>query len=388
MTQSKKNVNPSSLSSEEELSHYSPKLKIGYLGGGQLAQMLSESAHQMGLEPHVMSASAQDPAAQVTKHWFQGSLDDEAALIEFLNSVDVASFESEFLNSETLTRAKKQSRAEIFPTPELMGILQDRLTQKQLFDQNRLPTSPWKAVDKMQDIASFVKRHGLPLVFKKRFFGYDGYGTFVVKTKKQLREFIEKDFSEDLFIVEKFIPFKKEAAVIIARSQDKSFTHLPFVESFQKDARCDWVKGPLKLKGREEMLRKLKSFLKNLHYVGVMGVEFFVTNKGLIINEIAPRVHNTGHYSQATSGLSQFDLHNMCLLGQKLPKEIAIKGGFAMTNLIGSEKPIKLKQMGNLHWYGKLENRKGRKMGHINAISATPEQALKLAIKKRKGIHL
>ena len=136
------------------------------------------------------------------------------------------------------------------------------------------------------------------------------------------------------------------------------------------------------------MVDKLKLFLKKLHYVGVMGVEFFVTNKGLIINEIAPRVHNTGHYSQATKGVSQFDLHNMCLLGQKLPKDIKIKGGFAMANLIGSGKKVELKQVGHLHWYGKTENRAGRKMGHINATATSADEALKQALKKRKGIKL
>ena len=177
--------------------------------------------------------------------------------------------------------------------------------------------------------------------------------------------------------MEKWIPFKRECALMIARSADKSFTHLPLVESFQKDSRCDWVKGPIFIKAAGPMVEKLKSFLKRLHYVGVMGVEFFLTRKGLIINEIAPRVHNTGHYSQATPGWSQFDLHNMCLLGQKLPKEIKIKGGFAMANLIGSGAEVKLKPVGGLHWYGKSENRRGRKMGHINVLASSPGKALK-----------
>ena len=163
---------------------------------------------------------------------------------------------------------------------------------------------------------------------------------------------------------------------------------MPFVESFQKDARCDWVKGPIKLKESKKTISQLKSFLKKIHYVGVMGVEFFVTEKGLIINEIAPRVHNTGHYSQITQGLSQFDLHNMCLLGQKLPKDIKIKSGFAMSNLIGSGKKVKLKALDGLYWYGKIDNRQGRKMGHINALGKTANEALKEALKKRKGIQL
>ena len=370
------------------MSHYSPKLKVGYLGGGQLARMLSESAHRMGLEPHVLSLMADNPAAQNTHHWHQGSLEDPQALKIFLKSVDVVTFESEFMNAEKLIQAQQETGSKIFPRPELMALLQDRKTQKEMFDQNKLPTSPWLSIENSDEVMEFISDYKLPVVFKKRFFGYDGYGTFVVKTKKQLAQFLKEEFKPDLFIVEKFIPFKKECAVILARSQDDSFVSLPFVESFQKDSRCDWVKGPIKSKAATAMKAKLKKFLKKVNYVGVMGVEFFVTNKGLMINEIAPRVHNTGHYSQDIQGLSQFDLHNMCLLGMKLPKEIKIKGGFAMANLIGGGKKVRLKAVPGLHWYGKSENIKGRKMGHVNAQAGSADSALKLALKRRKDIQL
>lgn len=370
------------------MGHYSPSLKVGYLGGGQLARMLAESAHNMGLEAHVLSLKADSPAAQVTRHWHQGSIDDSKALSDFLKTVDVATFESEFLNPEKLKTAVISSKGQIFPSPELMALLQDRKTQKELFDKYNLATSPWAAVNTQQDIDDFMQSHGLPVVFKKRFFGYDGYGTFVIKNKKQLNDFINSELQPDLFIVEKFIPFKKECAVIVARSQDQSFTHLPFVESFQKDARCDWVKGPFKSKITDGVIKTLKGFLKKIDYVGVMGIEFFVTGKTLLINEIAPRVHNTGHYSQNTKGLSQFDLHNMCLLGLKLPKEIKIKQGFAMANLIGSGAKVQLKPLAGLHWYGKKENRQGRKMGHINTTASTADEALETVLKKRKGLQL
>ncbi len=358
------------------------------MGGGQLAKMLSESAHQLGLEPHVLSLRADSPAAQNTRHWHQGSLESQDDLEGFLSRVDVATFESEFLNADKLVQAQKNTKTKIYPAPQLMGQLQDRKTQKQLFDQSRLPSSPWAAVNTEEEINEFLNLHKLPVVFKQRTFGYDGYGTFIIKDNKQLKTFVENDFKADAFIVEKFIKFKKECAVIIARSLDGSFTHLPFVESFQKDARCDWVKGPIRMKAAAPILKQLKGFLLKTKYVGVMGVEFFQTSNGLLINEIAPRVHNTGHYSQNTPGLSQFDLHNMCLLGMKLPKEIKIKGGFAMVNLIGGEKPLKLKAVAGLHWYGKAENRKGRKMGHINKVASTPEKALEVAKKKRKGFQL
>ena len=168
------------------MTDYKPHVKIGYLGGGQLAQMLVESAHRMGLEAHVLSPEAGDPGALVTAHHHQASLEDPKALADFLRTVDMATFESEFLEAEKLIQAQKQTGTPIYPTPELMGRLQDRRSQKELFDQMGLPTSPWVAVDSTGDVEGFLDIYGFPLVFKKRFFGYDGYGTFVVKNQKQL----------------------------------------------------------------------------------------------------------------------------------------------------------------------------------------------------------
>ena len=367
---------------------YNPHLKIGYLGGGQLAQMLSHSALKMGLDAHILSSQRKDPGGRTCGFWQRGDLKNQENLEKFLKKMDVTSFESEFLNAPLLIKAKKKAKAQIFPSPELMGLLQDRKSQKRLLDEHRLKTALWIPADTNKDMINFIHLHGYPVVFKKRLFGYDGYGTFIVKNKSHLASFLKKDWQKNSFIMEKFIPFKKEMAVIIARSGNGSFTHFPFVETFQKESRCDWVKGPMKVKDEKTMITKLKIFLKKLHYVGVMGVEFFLTDRGFIINEIAPRVHNTGHYSLDTEGPSQFDLHNRCLLGLELPKEIKIKKGFAMVNLIGRGNPVELQTMEGLYWYGKRENRQGRKMGHINALAKSPHEALKKALSKRKKIQL
>ncbi len=367
---------------------YNPGIKIGYLGGGQLARMLTQSALKMGLNPHILSPDAHDPAAKTCGFWQKGNLNNPEDLEIFLKKTDVTGFESEFLNAPLLIKAKKNTKAKIFPSPELMGLLQDRKSQKRLLDEHRLDTALWVPADNHRDMENFIRIYGYPMVFKKRFFGYDGHGTFIIKNKPDLIFFLKKHWKKGSFIMEKFIPFEKEYAVIAAHSQDGSFTHFPFVESFQKQARCDWVKGPVKIKGGKAIIEKLRAFLKKLHYVGVMGVEFFLTDKRFIINEIAPRVHNTGHYSLNTEGPSQFDLHNMCLLGLELPKEIKIKKAFAMVNLIGHTKPVKLRAVEGLHWYGKNENRKGRKMGHINTLSNSPDEALRQALKRRKKIQL
>ena len=361
--------------------YYSPGIRLGLLGGGQLARMLAQSAHHFGLTPWVFTPKSSDPGSQVTAFTMQSPLAQLESLKSFLNSVDLATFESEFMDSQMLEKAQNQSQTPIFPSPQIMGILQDRESQKQLLDKMGISNAPWRVVNQVQDVESFINEQGLPLVFKQRTNGYDGYGTHIIHNEDDLSGFLKTQFQPSFFIVEKWIPFKKEMACIVARSKDGSCTHLPLVESHQKEARCFWVKGPVKQNGFRSMIDSFFNLLNKIEYVGVMGIEFFQTSGKLIVNEIAPRVHNTGHYSLDTPGPSQFDLHILCLLGEKLPPPSNPQGGFAMVNLIGQGlKEVQLPAFYGVHWYGKLENRKGRKMGHINTLGETPSLALKEAL--------
>lgn len=370
-----------------------PGIRLGILGGGQLARMLAISAHQMGVSPWIFSNNKNDPAQQVTANSVIGALDDKKALKNFFNQVDLVTFESEFLNVELLKNI--DSKKKLSPSPEIMGIVQDRRTQKELLDSAKIPTAPWLSVTTLKD-ALYAQTHlGFPLVFKKRRFGYDGYGTFIVKTKKDLQSFIDNEFNNkgDGFIAEKWIPFKRELACIFARNGKNEVVHYPLVESFQKNARCFWVKGPINHKSFNKWTTTFKKLLKKANYVGVMGVELFETDKGLIVNELAPRVHNSGHYTQDAFAVNQFDLHIKAILDQPLTLPKQSYPGFAMVNLLGDEKlprdpqwtiPKEVK----LHWYGKSENRPGRKMGHINVVSASANEALKLALSAHKRFQL
>ncbi len=366
---------------------YKPGQKIGYLGGGQLARFLSQSAQRMGLEAHVFSSNVDDPAAQVVRHWQQGEISDTKKLSDFLNQTSVTTFESEFIDIDLLKKGMNKKN-NVYPRPDIMGLLQDRKLQKNLLDENSIATSDWRDVPDQNSLSEYVKEFSYPFVLKKRFMGYDGYGTFIIKNKTELDQFLKQNWKNDLYIVEQFVPFKKECAVIVARSSNGTLTHLPFVESHQKDARCDWVKGPISLKKEKKIIKQFFKLLEKLDYVGVMGIEFFLFQKELIVNEIAPRVHNTAHYSIDTEGLSQFDLHNMALLGLDLPPPQKMKQAFAMVNLIGTGQELMLSNQTGLHWYGKKENKKGRKMGHLTVTASTPEQALKKALKIRGEMGL
>ncbi len=373
-----------------------PGIKLGILGGGQLARMLALSAHQMGLHPHVLSENSLDPAQQVTRFNHVGSLTDVAVVENFLKQVDVATFESEFLDGTLLSQAYQATKTPIYPNISTMELLQDRLTQKQNLDLLKIPTAQWLPANSAAEAQSALTSLGLPLVFKKRRFGYDGYGTFVVKTKKQVDEFCAKQFSpKNLhstgFIVEKWIPFKRELACVFARNISGHISHYPLVESLQKNSRCFWVKGPVKHKNFSAFAKKFSLFLKKMNYVGVMAVEFFDSKDGLLVNELAPRVHNSAHCTMDAFTVSQFALHIKALLDQSVAIPKANSKGFAMVNLLGrSAKKIQwtLDSDVQLHWYGKSENREGRKMGHINTLASSPEAALQLALKNLKRIHL
>jgi phosphoribosylaminoimidazole carboxylase PurK protein len=369
-----------------------PGIKLGILGGGQLARMLAQSAHQMGLYPHVLSENSLDPAQQVTRFNHVGSLSDAKVVENFLKQVDIATFESEFLDGPLLSQAQQATNTPIYPNISTMELLQDRLTQKQNLDLLKLPTAPWLPANSQAEAEAAVATLGLPLVFKKRRFGYDGYGTFVLKTPLQVEEFCAKHFPSPIgFIVEKWIPFKRELACVFARNIAGEVSHYPLVESLQKDSRCFWVKGPVKHTNFSAFAKKFRLFLKKMNYVGVMAVEFFDSRQGLLVNELAPRVHNSAHCTMTAFSVSQFDLHLKALLNQSVTIPQANAKGFAMVNLLGQSSPAPKWVIApniQLHWYGKTENREGRKMGHINALGASPDSALKLALKNLKRIQL
>lgn len=355
--------------------------------------MMALEAHAMGIPVAILSEHKDDPAAQVTSLWTKGKLDDRKALSRFLKSCSLVTFESEFMDAGLLEEVSLETETDVFPKPQHMAALQDRLSQKRLLEKHGLPTSPFMPVSSAKDARRAFDRFDGALVFKKRRFGYDGYGTFVVRTETQLESFLNVLAQDSIgFIAERFIPFRREIAVMVARGKGGETLHLPFVETFQENSRCLWVKGPLReTSAFKALARKLEGFLERVGYVGIMGIELFDTGKGLLINELAPRVHNSGHYSQNAFSDDQFTLHIKAVMGMHLGKPVALAPGFAMWNLLGSSErepswtlPAEVK----LHWYGKTKNRAGRKMGHINALGSSPEDALKKARRARSDFDV
>ncbi len=363
---------------------------IGILGGGQLARMLILEAHRLNLPVACLSPNETDPAREVTANWFQGDPNKAKDLAAFMRRCSNVTFESEFYDAQAISEASKETKVSVSPGPKLMGQLQDRLSQKNLFDEYELPTASWRPVDSAQDaVVAYVAFDG-KAVFKKRRGGYDGYGTFIVKSDGDLGGFAN-DGVKETFIAEKLVRFSREIAVIAVRDQKGHVFFYPFVESKQKDSRCLWVKGPIKETAKLLLLKKrLGKFLNGIGYVGAMGIELFDTADGYLVNEIAPRVHNTGHYTIDAYTLSQFALHLRAVCGLEISGRFEPKPkskSFAMWNMLGTKSSSTLFPWKNtsfengvdIHWYGKLESREGRKMGHVNVIASNAESALTLA---------
>lgn len=372
-----------------------PGLRLGILGGGQLARMLALAAYPYGITPHIFAAHREEPAAQVAPEFFAGKADDAEALKAFLKSCDVVTFESEFLNADLLERLSLSEKIPLFPRPALMGQLQDRLSQKQLLEKYKIPTAPYGKIDQWTDIEALIDL-GREIVVKQRRFGYDGYGTFFVDTKSGQKSWDEiRQKTKEGFIGEKKISFRRELALLLARDRHGTIIDFPLVESKQTNARCDWVMGPIKHSKELALRKKLKTFLTKENYVGVMAFELFDDGKQLLVNEIAPRVHNSGHYSQEALTLSQFQAHVLAVAGYRLtPPQVLAP--FAMANLLGeseqtphwSDQLWTTSAPGQLHWYGKQSNRAHRKMGHLNALGKTPKAALKTALAARRKVQL
>ncbi len=362
-------------------------IHLGILGGGQLARMLAQAAQPLGISPAILTTQSQDPAAQVAGNTQVGSLSDDSDLRKFFRQpLSALTFESEFVDIGQL-RKLIPAQLPVFPALDAIELLQDRKSQKECLDRFKIPTSPWTSVSSTNELNEAGQKFDHQFVLKQRRFGYDGYGTFHIKGDVDPKILAT---SEHGFIAEERIHFKRELAISFVRGKKGEFVALPLVETVQKDSRCFSVVGPIQHRGLKKLSQQVKKMMTSLHYVGILAVELFDTPQGLLVNELAPRVHNSAHYSQNALTCSQFEYHIRAGLGLPLPAVQLVKNGFAMVNLLGEGKLTQLshKPHGHLHWYGKAENRPGRKLGHINTLDSSPGLALKKALRWRKDFSL
>ena len=347
---------------------------IGILGGGQLGRMLSVAASRLGFKTHIFEPGANPPAAHVADRVTTADYDDAEALNAFARSVDVITYE--FENIPTSALDILENIRPIHPNREALRVSQDRITEKDFLANLGLTPAPYAAVDTLADLEHAVTEIGMPAILKTRRFGYDGKGQARINSAADLGQAIA-DMAGQPAVLEGFVNFTHEVSVIGARSENGDVSCFDPGENIHRGGILHTTTVPARLSKAQRMDAVLMAgrILNALDYVGVMGLELFVTPKGLIVNEIAPRVHNSGHWTQNGCAVDQFEQHIRAVAGWPLG-DGSRHSDVVMENLIGADMdrvPDLAKDPSvSLHLYGKAEVKAGRKMGHFNKIIPTP----------------
>lgn len=344
---------------------------IGILGGGQLGRMLSVAASRLGYKTHIFEPGANPPAGQVADQVTTAAYEDEAALLAFAQSVDVITYE--FENIPTSALDVLEAHRPIRPGREALRVSQDRITEKEFLSGLGLQVAPFAAVDTADDLAAALDTIGTPSILKTRRFGYDGKGQARLNSNADVDAALA-DMAGAPSVLEGFVNFSHEVSVIAARGITGEVACFDPGENVHVGGILRSTTVPANLPGSRRMDAVLMAskILNALDYVGVMGVELFVTPQGLVVNEIAPRVHNSGHWTQNGCAVDQFEQHIRAVVGLPLG-DGKRHSDVVMENLIGDDMdrvPELLKEPHvAVHLYGKSETKAGRKMGHINRVA-------------------
>ena len=366
-----------------------PKV-LGIIGGGQLGMMLSEAAKKM--PEHISKVIVLDPtencpAAQVGAEQIIADFKNKEAIIELSQKSDIITYEIESGDSQVLKSVEKDS--EINPSPETLKIIQDKLLQKRFLAQNDIPVPEFIEVNSLEDVYNGLKEYGYPALLKARRDAYDGRGNYKIDTKEDVQKAFDY-FNGQKLLLEKFVPFKMEVSVIAARNTKGEIKTFPLVENIHEHNILRQTIAPARVsekitKNAEEIAEKTMNVLKG---AGVFGIEMFVTQEDeILINEIAPRVHNSGHHSLESSATSQFEQHLRAILGLELG-DTRLVHKTIMYNILGSEgfqgeyKPLKITENNVfLKMYGKKVSKPLRKLGHFNLVGKNNETVEELLSK-------
>jgi len=347
-----------------------PGATIGILGGGQLGRMLSVAAARLGFSCHIYEPGANPPAGQVAHRVTTAPYDDTEALKAFAASVDVVTYE--FENIPTTALDVIEALCPIRPARRALAISQDRIDEKEFLSGLGLSTAPFAKVDDADSLASALETVGAPAILKSRRFGYDGKGQARIMTPDDAALALSQ-MNGAPAVLEGFIDFSHEVSVIGARGLDGQVACFDPGENLHRDGILHSTTVPARLSPaqRSDAILIAARILNALEYVGVLGVELFVTRAGLVVNEIAPRVHNSGHWTQNGCVIDQFEQHIRAIAGWPLGDGTRVQD-VVMENLVGDDiariPDIAREANTALHLYGKAESRPGRKMGHVNRV--------------------
>lgn len=371
---------------------------IGFLGAGQLARMSAIQAFRYGMQVAVFSDRPEDEPVQfMTPHSYSGSFDEVESMLEFAEKCDVITLENEFIDSSILNELQQRSKTPIWPSPESFALIENKLIEKQTFENAGIPVTPYALIQSDVDLINFGSKHGWPYLLKSSKGGYDGYGNKTVRDENGAMEAFQQlgGLQGHEILAEAFVEFTHELAVQVARNET-GYKVYPCCETIQENHICVAVKSPapvpadIQKRAQELALRATEA----IDGKGIFAFEFFLTTNGeLLLNESAPRPHNSGHYTIEGCITSQFENHVRAVCGLPLGDVGLTKPAAVMINLLGtdnrpavvenSEKSIS-EAHGHLHSYGKIQSKPGRKMAHYTLLgddlNETYEKALNLTV--------
>ena len=349
-----------------------PNSTIGIVGGGQLGRMSALAAARLGYRCHILTQSADDPAVQVSHSVTIGEYEDSATLRKFAAAVDVISFEFENVSAEGLDLLA--SLKPVRPSPEILRISQNRIAEKTFLNAAGVPTAPWRAVRSLEELHEAAATLGLPAILKTARLGYDGKGQRLLRDPAEFAAAFA-ELSPKPLVLEGFVDFACEISVIVARGGDGGMAAFDTVENRHRDHILDLTLAPARVQDpvAQSAQALARRVAEALDLIGLLAVEMFVAADGrVLVNEIAPRPHNSGHWTIDACPASQFELHIRAVAGLPLPSAKRHSDA-VMKNLVGPEElalwPEILATPGLIpHHYGKAEARPGRKMGHVTRL--------------------
>ena len=379
--------------------YFSSNFTLGILGGGQLGKMLLTETRKFDITTKVLDPSADAPCRIACNTFVQGSLTDFDTVYRFGKEVDVLTIEIENVNVDALKKLQSKG-VKVYPTPQTIELIQNKATQKQFYATHNIPTAPFHRFESLTNLQQAVtnKQITLPFVWKSARFGYDGNGVKIVRQLPDLSLLPEGEC-----IAENLVPFAKELAVIVARNVSGEATTYPVVEmEFHPEAnQVEYVLCPARIS--EEIAQKARAIAVQVaqafQVVGLLAVELFLTAEGeVLVNEVAPRPHNSGHYSIEAAYTNQFEQHLRAILDLPLGNTDSKVAG-VMVNLVGAEgyqgdviyeniEQILAMEGVTPHIYGKRQTRPFRKMGHVTIVNRDIEKARAIAEKVKQTIKV
>ena len=367
--------------------------RLGIIGGGQLGMMITEAANN--LREHISEITVLDPtencpAAQAGAKQIVGDFKDETAILKLAEQSDIITYEIESGNTDVLSKLN----VEVEPSPSTLGIIQDKFSQKTFLSENELPVSQFYEIISLDDLREKIKELGLPVLLKARRDAYDGRGNFKITSSDEIEKAYQH-FDGKSLMIEKFVSFKMEVSVIAARNTKGDIITYPLVENIHENNILKMTIAPARvsddvINDASDIAKKTMEVLKG---AGVFGIEMFIDQDDkILINEIAPRVHNSGHHTLQSCKTSQFEQHLRAILGLELGSTYLIHKTI-MCNILGPDgfegkyKPVKLeKDDAYLKMYGKSVSKPQRKLGHFNIVDLTDSESIDRLLKIADGI--